>query len=258
MSSESRTSSASPVLASQSVVVTGASGDIGSAIAVAAARAGAVRVALLGRSEARLDATARAVEKAGSEALARVCDVSDIPALMRAIESIDPIDVLVNCAGANVPQGFLDVTEETFDTLWHVNVRAAFFASQAAARKMVRDRRSGVIVNISSQMGHVGAARRTVYCTTKHALEGLTKALAVELAPDGIRVVSVAPTFVRTSMTASQLDDPRTSAALLSEIPLGRFEEARDVAAAVVFAASADAPFLTGSSLKVDGGWTAK
>jgi NAD(P)-dependent dehydrogenase (short-subunit alcohol dehydrogenase family) len=168
------------------------------------------------------------------------------------------VDVLVNCAGANQPEPFIDVREETFDRLWTLNVKATFFASQAAARCMIDQGRGGVIVSISSQMGHVGASKRTVYCATKHAVEGLTKALAIELAPHGIRVVSVAPTFVRTAMTASQLDDPEVGRALLSEIPLGRFADPADVAAAVVFAASDGAKFLTGSSVIVDGGWTAK
>jgi NAD(P)-dependent dehydrogenase (short-subunit alcohol dehydrogenase family) len=123
---------------------------------------------------------------------------------------------------------------------------------------MIEDKRPGVIVNISSQMGHVGAPDRTVYCTTKHAIEGLTKALAVELAPYGIRVVSIAPTFVRTAMTADQLDHPSMGGKLLDQIPLRRFARPEDVAAAVVFAASDQAAMMTGSSLIVDGGWTAR
>jgi NAD(P)-dependent dehydrogenase (short-subunit alcohol dehydrogenase family) len=123
---------------------------------------------------------------------------------------------------------------------------------------MIDGRRPGVIINVSSQMGHVGAPLRTVYCATKHALEGLTKALAVELAPHDIRVVSVAPTFVRTEMTAAQLDDPAIASALLAQIPLGRFATVEQVASAVVYAASDAAGALTGASLVIDGGWTAK
>jgi NAD(P)-dependent dehydrogenase (short-subunit alcohol dehydrogenase family) len=123
---------------------------------------------------------------------------------------------------------------------------------------MVRQGDGGAIVTISSQMGHVGAPSRGAYCATKHAVEGLTRALAVELAPDGIRVLTVAPTFVRTAMTAAQLDEPATRAALLGQIPLGRFATADEVAAAVVFAASEEAAMVTGTSIVVDGGWTAR
>jgi NAD(P)-dependent dehydrogenase (short-subunit alcohol dehydrogenase family) len=168
------------------------------------------------------------------------------------------VDVLVNCAGTNRPEPFAEVEEKTFDYLWGLNVKAAFFVSQGVARRMLSDGRRGVIVNMSSQMGHVGAAGRTVYCVTKHAVEGLTKALAVELAPHGIRVVSVAPTFVRTAMTAAQLDDPPTRDEYLSQIPLGTFAMPEHVAAAVVFAASEGAALLTGTSVVIDGGWTAK
>jgi NAD(P)-dependent dehydrogenase (short-subunit alcohol dehydrogenase family) len=245
-------------LTARSVLVTGASGRIGSTIALACAEAGAARVGLLGRSPERLQAAADEVYDAGAEPVALVCDVTDGAELNRAIASVGPVDVLVNCAGMNYPQPFLDVDEDTLDALWRVNVRATFVASQAAARRMISDGRSGVIVNISSQMGHVGATGRTAYCATKHAIEGLTKALAVELAGNQIRVVSVAPTFIRTPMTATQLDDPRIGGAFLREIPLGRFAEPRDVAAAVIFAASDGAAFLTGSSLLIDGGWTAK
>jgi NAD(P)-dependent dehydrogenase (short-subunit alcohol dehydrogenase family) len=255
---QARVAPACKVLASRSVIVTGAGGGIGAAIAVACARAGATRLELVGRSRETLDATALDVTEAGASATSWPCDLTDASELALTIGGVGPVDVLVNCAGANRPEPFLDVTADTLDWLWKINVRAVFLASQAAARRMIDDSRSGVIINISSQMGHVGASQRTAYCATKHAVEGLTKALAVELAPQGIRVVSVAPTFVRTPMTASQLDDPAVGQSLLSEIPLGRFALPEDVAAAVVFAASDEASFLTGSSLKIDGGWTAK
>jgi NAD(P)-dependent dehydrogenase (short-subunit alcohol dehydrogenase family) len=202
--------------------------------------------------------TAHAVEEAGARPTCRVCDVTDITELQRTIEELDGVDVLVNCAGANQPEQLLDVQPDTFERLWRLNVQAAFFASQAAARAMVEHRRSGVIVNISSQMGHVGAALRSVYCTTKHAVEGMTKAMAVELAAWDIRVVSIAPTFTRTGMTEQQLRDPGTHRRLLAQIPLGRFGEAEDTAAAVVFVSSPGARMLTGASLIIDGGWTAK
>jgi NAD(P)-dependent dehydrogenase (short-subunit alcohol dehydrogenase family) len=139
-----------------------------------------------------------------------------------------------------------------------VNVKGTFLVSQAAARAMQEAQRPGVIVMLSSQMGKVGDVHRTVYCATKHAVEGLTKAMAVELAPDGIRVVAVAPTYVRTPLTEPFLADQRFRENVLSRIPLGRLGEARDVAEAVVFLASSSASLITGTSLVIDGGWTAR
>jgi NAD(P)-dependent dehydrogenase (short-subunit alcohol dehydrogenase family) len=136
-------------------------------------------------------------------------------------------------------------------------VRAGFFLVQEVVRGMRERGTAGTIVFVSSQMGHVGAAQRTVYCASKHAVEGLVKALAVELAPAGIRAVSVAPTFVRTALTEAQLDDPEISRALLAQLPAGRFATVDEVADAVVWAASSGA-MVTGSSILVDGGWTAR
>jgi NAD(P)-dependent dehydrogenase (short-subunit alcohol dehydrogenase family) len=147
------------------------------------------------------------------------------------------------------------VREETFDRLFALNVRAGFFLAQAVAPVLPS---GGCIVFVSSQMGHVGAVNRTVYCATKHALEGLVKALALELAPRGVRVVSVAPTFVHTQLTASQLDDPVIGARLRAQIPLDRYATPEEVADAVVWMASPRAAMSTGSSLLVDGGWTAQ
>jgi NAD(P)-dependent dehydrogenase (short-subunit alcohol dehydrogenase family) len=243
-------------LGGKTVLVTGASRGIGAACASACAGAGAGHVALVARTALRLEAVAREIRTAGTSVGFHVCDVTDTAALRRLIFSMERLDVLVNCAGANRPEPFLVVEPATFDSLFALNIRAAFFASQAAARVMSGSGRDGVIVNISSQMGHVGAPLRSVYCATKHAIEGLTKALAVELAPHRIRVVSIAPTFVHTDMTARQLDDSETGPALLKQIPIGRWATVEDVAAAVVFAASA--PSITGSSLLLDGGWTAQ
>jgi len=245
-------------LAGKNVIVTGGSRGIGAATAIACAQAGAAVVMIVARSADHLDLTARAIAEAGAEPVPRVCDVTDGVAFARVLEDLESVDVLVNSAGANQPEPFADVEVATFERLWRLNVGATFFASQAVARRMIAVEKAGVIVNISSQMGHVGAAKRTVYCATKHAVEGLTKALAVELAPHGIRVLSIAPTFVRTAMTAAQLDDPVIGADLLGQIPLGRFATPNDVAAAVVFAASERAALFSGSSLIIDGGWTAK
>ena len=170
------------------------------------------------------------------------------------------LDILVNNAGTNVPEPFVEVSEAHLDQLLALNVRAAFLVAQAAARKMLEGKtRGGAIINMSSQMGHVGAVNRSVYCLTKHALEGLTKAMALELAPAGIRVVSIAPTFVETPMYRKmKAEKPEFEKWVTERIPAGKAGQPEDVAAAVIFAASPAAALVTGTSLVVDGGWTAQ
>jgi NAD(P)-dependent dehydrogenase (short-subunit alcohol dehydrogenase family) len=234
-------------------LVTGASGGIGAAAAEALATAGAGRMTLVARDGAALDALAG---RLACDARVIACDVTDGAAVEDAFAAIDRVDVLVHAAGANVPQPFLDVDLATADRLWALNVRAGLHLSQLAVRRMPVE--GGVVVFLSSQMGHVGAASRSVYCATKHAVEGLTKAMAVELAPRGVRVVAIAPTFVDTPMTAPFLADPRFREDTLAQIPLGRLGAPDDVAAAIVYAASPAAALVTGSSIRVDGGWTAR
>jgi NAD(P)-dependent dehydrogenase (short-subunit alcohol dehydrogenase family) len=185
------------------------------------------------------------------------CDVTDSARLRDLVAGVDRLDVLVVAAGANLPEPLLEVTDEHLDALLDLNVRAVFVTVQAAARRMVAAG-GGSIVLISSQMGHVGAPRRTVYCTTKHAVEGLTKAAAVELAPHGVRVNSVAPTFVHTPMTAGFLADESFRAEVEAQIPLGRIGRVEDVTGAVLYLASDASALVTGTSLRVDGGWTAR
>jgi NAD(P)-dependent dehydrogenase (short-subunit alcohol dehydrogenase family) len=240
------------------VLLAGASRGIGAATAVAFARDGARRVVLAGRTPADLEAVAADVRAAGAEAVVAVCDLTTAEGRAAALRAAGTPDVLVHNAGTNHPQPLHEVEEETYDRLFDLNVRTGFFLAQAATGRMRAAGRPGVVVFVSSQMGHVGAAERTVYCATKHAVEGLVKAMAVELAPDGIRVVSVAPTFVRTAMTAAQLDDPEIGPRLLGGIPLGRWATTDDVAGAVVWAASDAAGMLTGTSLRLDGGYTAR
>jgi NAD(P)-dependent dehydrogenase (short-subunit alcohol dehydrogenase family) len=242
----------------QAIVIAGASRGIGAASAIACAEAGAASVALLGRGVRELEQVAEQVAQAGAEPLVRRCDISSTAAIEDVFTRLERVDVLVNSAGTNRPQRFTQVDEQTYDELFALNVRGAFFLAQAAVRLMRKHENGGTIINISSQMGHVGAPLRTVYCATKHAIEGLTKALAVELAPCGIRALSIAPTFVRTDMTAAQLDDPEIGQRLLDQIPRGRFGTVEEVAAAVIYAASPAASLMTGTSLVLDGGWTAR
>ena len=242
----------------QAVVVAGASRGIGAASAVACAEAGAASVALLGRSVSELEDVAAEVEEAGATPLVRRCDITSTESIRDVFATLERIDTLVNSAGVNRPQRFTHVDEQTYDELFALNVRGAFFLAQAAVRLMRSNDEGGAVIMISSQMGHVGAPLRTAYCATKHAVEGLTKALAVELAPCGIRALSIAPTFVYTEMTAAQLDDPEIGPALLEQIPRGSFGTVDEIAAAVVYAASPAASLMTGTSLVLDGGWTAR
>jgi NAD(P)-dependent dehydrogenase (short-subunit alcohol dehydrogenase family) len=233
--------------------VTGAGRGIGRACAVALAEAGA-EVWVAARTREDLEELRRAI---GAHPV--VCDVTDSSQLRKAIAALPTLDVFVNNAGTNIPEPFVEVTDEHLDSLLNLNVRAAFIAAQAAAKKMIEGKRRGAIVNMSSQMGHVGAVNRSVYCLTKHALEGLTKAMALELAPHGIRVVSVAPTFIETPMYQKmKAAKPQFAEWVEQRIPLGATGKPEDVAAAVVFAASPAACLVTGTSLVIDGGWTAQ
>ena len=233
-------------------LVTGAGRGIGRGCAEALAAAGA-KVIAVARTSGDL---AEVAQHASGRIEAWTADVTD-PALPERIEAIDGLSILVNNAGANRPQPFEQVDRESLDFVLDLNVRAAFLVAQAAVRAMLAQDIRGSIVHISSQMGHVGSPRRSVYCMTKHAIEGLTRAMAVELAPKGIRVNSVAPTFVETAMTRSMLDKPEFREFVLGMIPMGRLASAEDVVAAVLYLASPASTMVTGHSLRVDGGWTA-
>jgi NAD(P)-dependent dehydrogenase (short-subunit alcohol dehydrogenase family) len=237
-------------------LVTGAGRGIGRAIALALANAGA-EVILNSRTPAELEAVAGEISGHGGRARVLPFDVTDTAAVREKIGGIARLDILVNNAGVNRPQPFLEVDEATLDRMIALNIKAAFVVAQTAARLMV-DVGSGVVINMSSQMEHVGSERdRTVYVMTKHALEGLTKAMAAELAPKGVRVVSIAPTFITTPLTEPFFANPEFRQWVVDRIPLGRIGTVEEVAHAVVFLASPAASLVTGSSLLVDGGWTA-
>ena len=237
-------------------LVTGAGRGIGRAIALALVNAGA-EVILNSRTPAELEAVASEISGHGGRARILPFDVTDSAMVREMIGGISRLDILINNAGVNRPQPFLEVDEATLDRMIALNVKAAFVVAQAAARMMV-EARSGVVINMSSQMGHVGSERdRTVYVMTKHALEGLTKAMAAELAPKGVRVVSIAPTFITTPLTEPFFANPEFRQWVVDRIPLGRIGTVEEVANAVVFLASPAASLVTGSSLLVDGGWTA-
>ena len=235
----------------QVALVTGAGRGLGRACALALSEAGA-RVIAVSRTASELASLAG---EASGPVETWVEDVVG-DALLARIEALDRLDVLVNNAGTNRPQPFLEVTDEVLDTMLDLNVRAAFRVARSAARVMMR-RGRGSIVNMSSQMGHVGSPRRTVYCMTKHGIEGLTKAMAVELGPQGIRVNTVSPTFIDTPLTRPFLEDPKFTEFVMGMIAMKRLGTADEVAAAVLYLASPASGIVTGTSLRVDGGWTA-
>lgn len=237
-------------------LVTGAGRGIGLAAAAALAAAGA-HVTLVARTSDEIEAAAQAIRNEGHEAAALLLDVNDLGEVSRSLETLGPFDVFVNNAGTNRPKPFVDVSVEDFDAVMGLNVRAAFFAAQVVARRLIEAGRPGSIINVSSQMGHVGGANRTVYCTSKFALEGMTKAMAVELGAYGIRVNTLCPTFIETPMTRPFLADENFRASVLSKIKLGRLGQVEDLTGAIVFLASDASGLMTGSSLLVDGGWTA-
>jgi NAD(P)-dependent dehydrogenase (short-subunit alcohol dehydrogenase family) len=242
-------------------LVTGAGRGIGRACALALAQAGA-EVWLMARTRGEIDQVAAEIQAAGGKAHTVACDVTETAAMQKAIAAIPVLDVLVNNAGTNIPEPFVEVSEAHLDQLLALNVRAAFLVAQAAARKMLespdRKARGGAILHMSSQMGHVGAPGRTVYALTKHALEGLTKSMALEFAALGIRVLSIAPTFIETPLYQKMSARPDFADWVRGRIAMGRVGRADEVAAAVVFAASPAASLMTGTSLVVDGGWTAQ
>jgi NAD(P)-dependent dehydrogenase (short-subunit alcohol dehydrogenase family) len=238
-------------------LVTGAGRGIGLAAAAALAQAGA-HVTLAARTQNEIEAAAAAIRARGQQADALVLDVTDVAAARRAVDAAAPFQILVNNAGMNRPALLPDVTVEDFDAIFALNVRAAFFMAQAVARRLVAAKLAGSIINVSSQMGHVGAARRTVYCASKHAMEGFTKAMAIELAPHNIRVNTLGPTFVETPLTRPFFANEAFRTEVLSKIKLGRLGQVEDLTGAVVFLASDASALMTGTSLVVDGGWTAE
>lgn len=237
-------------LTGKRAIVTGASRGLGRAICCALIEEGA-HVIGVARPSAELDSLARQLGPAFD---AFALDVTG-DELLEAIEMVEPFDLLVNNAGTNQPQRFVEVTDEVLDRLLLLNVRAAFRIARTVARRMPK---GGAIIHMTSQMGHVGSPNRTVYCMTKHALEGLSKAMAVELAPAGIRVNCIAPTFVKTPMTEKMFADPEFAEFVDRMIPMGQLATAEQVAEAVVYLASPAAAMITGHSLVIDGGWTAQ
>ena len=242
-------------------LVTGAGRGLGEGIAKFLAAAGA-EVVLVARTQSELEAVAADIRATGGQARVSSCDVTDSAAIRALIDGLPSLDIVINNAGTNFPEPLLQVSDEHLDAMLDLNTRAVFVVAQAAVRKMLqlpdRAARGGVVINISSQMGHVGSPNRTVYCMTKHAVEGLTKAMAVELSGQGIRVNGIAPTFVDTPLVRRIVDTPEKLRFVMANIPAGRMANVQDIAAAALYLASPAAAMVTGTCLKVDGGWTAQ
>lgn len=238
-------------------LVTGAGRGIGLAAAVALAEAGAA-VTLLARSAGEVEAAAGTIRARGWQAEALALDVNDTAGLRAALAARPAYEIFLNNAGTNRPAHCLDVTEADFDAVMQLNLRAAFFAAQAVARRLRDEGKGGSIINVSSQMGHVGGVNRSVYCASKWAMEGWTKAMAIELAPLGIRVNTLCPTFIETPLTRPFFENAAFKDWVLSKIKLGRVGQVTDLMGPVVFLASDASALMTGSALVVDGGWTAE
>ncbi|MAM60774.1 SDR family oxidoreductase [Maritimibacter sp. UBA3975] len=238
-------------------LVTGAGRGIGLAAAAALAEAGA-SVTLAARSSGEIEAAAEAVVAAGGQADAITLDVSDIAGTTREIARSGPFDVLVNNAGTNRPKPVWEVSEGDYDAVLDLNLKAAYFVAKAVAEGLIAAGRAGSLIHMSSQMGQVSGPGRSLYSASKFAIEGMNKGLAIDLAPHGIRSNTIAPTFIETPLTRPFLDDPGFLETVLSKIKLGRLGQVTDLMGAVTFLASDASGLMTGSTLTVDGGWTAE
>ncbi|MAV47684.1 MAG: SDR family oxidoreductase [Alphaproteobacteria bacterium TMED89] len=243
-------------LTGKTALVTGASRGIGRAAAEVLAGAGA-HVTLAARTSKDIEAVAEHIRAHGGSAETVTADLLDLDQI-NALAARGPFNILLNNAGMNRPQTFTDVDVETYDAIFELNVRSAFFMAQAVVKGLLAAGQKGSLVHISSQMGHIGGKRRTVYCASKHAMEGFSKAMALDLAEHGIRSNTVCPTFIRTPLTAPYFEDESFMADTLNKIPLGRIGEVEDLMGAVLYLASDASSLVTGSSLMVDGGWTAQ
>ncbi len=237
-------------------LVTGASSGIGQGCAVALVEAGA-HVVLAARGIERLNCTVEALRERGHSCEALALDVADVHATQSAVASYDPFDVLVNSAGLAIHSPALDTQLENFDTVMNINVRGAYFLAQAVARGLLDAGKPGSLITISSQMAHVGGIDRSVYCASKFAVEGFTKAMAIEWGRAGIRVNTVCPTFVRTPLTEQTFDQPERVRWIEEKIKLGRTGVVEDIMGSVLYLASDASALVTGTALMVDGGWTA-
>ena len=248
-------------LKNKTAIVSGAGKGLGRACAIALAEAGA-NLIIISRTKKDLDSVSKTIKKFKSKSKSYVCDITNYEQIKSIINKQTKIDILVNNAGNNIPEHFTKVKTKNMEHLVRINTIATFNLAQLCSLKMIkaknRKKIGGAIINMSSQMGHVGGPIRSVYNMNKWGLEGLTKGMAIDLAKYNIRVNTVCPTFVVTPMTKKFLKNKKFKRETLNNIPLGRFAELSEIASSVVFLASDAASMITGTSLLVDGGWTAK
>ena len=239
-------------------LVTGAGKGLGRACAIALAEAGATVIAV-SRTKSDLDKLERSIKKIKGKTIKIQCDIMDLKKLKDELDKIKIIDILVNNAGTNFPEPFVQVKQESMNYLVDLNLKAAFNMAQLVVKKMLKNKkRPGSIINMSSQLGHVGMSGRNVYNMTKFGIEGLTKGMGVELAKKNIRVNSVAPTFVETPMVKNFFKNKKFKKLALGNIPMGKVASESDVATSVCFLASSASSMITGTSIIIDGGWTAQ
>ena len=234
-------------------VVTGAGRGIGLAAAAALGAAGA-QVTLIARTAVEIEDASAAI---GNGAVAAILDVSDIAAVQTFFAERPAFDILVNNAGTNRPMPMWDVSEDDYDAVLNLNVKSAFFVAQTCVQRMIADGIKGSLIHMSSQMGHVGGPNRSLYCTSKWALEGMNKAFALDLALHGIRSNTIAPTFIETPLTKPYFENNAFKADVLNKIKLGRIGQVEDLMGAITFLASDASALMTGTSMIIDGGWTA-
>jgi NAD(P)-dependent dehydrogenase (short-subunit alcohol dehydrogenase family) len=240
----------------KTALITGAGRGIGAAAAAVYAQAGAA-VTLCARTSSEVEALAQEIREAGFQAEAFTLDVTDLAAVRREIAQRGPFDILLNNAGANRIRVITDITEEDYDAVLNLNLKAALFVAQTVAKGLLEAKKPGSIINVSSQMGLTGGGGRSLYSSSKFALEGLTRCMAIDLAPHGIRVNTICPTWIETALTRPLLDDPKTRDWVLGKIKLGRLGRMEELSGALLLLASDASSLMTGSSLVVDGGWTA-
>jgi NAD(P)-dependent dehydrogenase (short-subunit alcohol dehydrogenase family) len=240
----------------QRALVTGASRGIGFAAATALALAGA-SVTLVSRSRDELDQACDRIRQMGGVCDSLVLNVTDADAVSTQLGEREPFQILVNNAGMNRPKPLVQLVDEDIDAVLDLNVKAVFHVTRVVVKGLLNAGQRGSIIHLSSQMGHVGSPNRTIYCASKHAVEGMSKALAWELGLAGIRVNTVCPTFIETDMTAEMFEDQAFRAQVVSKIALGRLGRIEEIMGAIVFLASEASSLMTGSALMLDGGWTA-
>jgi len=244
-------------LSGRKALVTGAGRGIGLAVAAGLAEAGA-HVVLAARSEPEIRTAAEMITARGDKASFLTLDVSDIEVAQKTIESQGPFEILVNNAGTNRPKPMRDVSEADYDAVLGLNLKSSFFVAQVVAEGLIKAGKTGSLIHMSSQMGHVGGPNRALYCASKWGMEGMSKSFALDLASYGIRSNTIAPTFIETPMTKPFFEDEAFRQDTLSKIKIGRLGQVQDLMGAALFLASEASALMTGTSLVVDGGWTAE